>query len=90
MNRLNEKYATADSVTPASIFETLLGFITCYTSRLCIQQKWDEALEKIEELIQEHNQTVFVPHGLHVKNPIEKGFRVVSPNFDFCICLFML
>lgn len=78
MTQLNERYFIADSVTPASVLETVMGFLSCYTSRLCIRSKWDETLEKIEEMIQEHNHTTFVPRGLHVRNPIEKGFRVVS------------
>uniref|UniRef100_A0A914CB62 Ras modification protein ERF4 n=1 Tax=Acrobeloides nanus TaxID=290746 RepID=A0A914CB62_9BILA len=78
INQLNELYLVADSVTPASIVETVVGFLSCYTSRLCFRPKWEEALERIEEMIQEHNQEVFVPRCLHVRNPIEKGFRVIE------------
>lgn len=37
-----------------------------------------QCLKRLENYIVEQNQNVFVPRGLMMTNPTERGFRVVS------------
>ena len=35
-------------------------------------------LDKIGRFISEQNETVYIPHGLLIVDPVERGLRVVS------------
>ena len=37
-------------------------------------------LKKVTKYISEENERVWVPRGLYITNPIERGLRVVSPS----------
>lgn len=76
MRELNENYHEAETVTKSSVFENILGFASCYLTRLCLRSVWDKKLRHVEELLQEANAE-FAPRGVYVLNPIEKGFRTV-------------
>lgn len=37
-----------------------------------------QCLKRLAEYVNEQNQSVFVPRGLMIVNPMERGLRVVS------------
>ena len=39
-----------------------------------------QCLKRLAEYINEQNQSVFVPRGLMITNPMDRGLRVVSFN----------
>lgn len=66
-------------------------FLHCSSSlvriifRLCQRPTFYKRLDEIAEFIDHCNRDLLIPRGLYAKNPIEKGFRVVScsPSFSF-------
>ena len=42
-------------------------------------------LKKIGHYIDDQNQTVYVPRGLMLVDPVERGLRVVSFNMTVCV-----
>jgi hypothetical protein len=77
IRELNAHLYEAESVSKSSVAENLFGFLTCYTSRLCLRSTWDRKLADIADLLQEANAD-FVHQGVFVQHPIEKGFRTVE------------
>lgn len=60
-----------------SVGETLVGFFTCYLVRLCTKTRYEKKLVEIRRFIEDQNQKVFIPVGLCMTDPINRGFRVV-------------
>ena len=46
-----------------------------------------QCLKRLAEYINEQNQSVFVPRGLMITNPMDRGLRVVSFNLHEHITL---
>ncbi|KRX82679.1 Golgin subfamily A member 7, partial [Trichinella sp. T6] len=62
---LNEMFAKAEKLTWKSFFENIIGCFTCYLSHLCMEYQFSK------------NETVFIPHGLFITDPAERGLRMV-------------
>uniref|UniRef100_A0A915DFF8 Ras modification protein ERF4 n=1 Tax=Ditylenchus dipsaci TaxID=166011 RepID=A0A915DFF8_9BILA len=78
IKQLNGIYAEAEECSTASAAESLLGFLTCYLSRLCVKPIWTNKLEEAVDLINETNDLRFIKCGVYVCNPIDKGLRVIE------------
>ncbi|CDW51929.1 Golgin subfamily A [Trichuris trichiura] len=78
ITKLNEIYAKAEKITCESVFENVIGFFSCYLAHLCITFQYDKYLRFVSNYLKEQNEKVFIPHGLFVVDPIERGLRVVS------------
>lgn len=64
-----------------SIIETILGLFTCYISRLFIQTEYQKQLTKLRAYIENQNRKIFLPVGLCISDPMERGLRIVSFQF---------
>ncbi|KRY89847.1 Golgin subfamily A member 7, partial [Trichinella pseudospiralis] len=64
---LNEIFAKAEKLTWKSFFENIIGCFTCYLSHLCMEYQFSK-----------QNETVFIPHGLFITDPIERGLRMIE------------
>ncbi|XP_003377284.1 putative neutral alpha-glucosidase AB [Trichinella spiralis] len=63
---LNEMFAKAEKLTWKSFFENIIGCFTCYLSHLCMEYQFSK------------NETVFIPHGLFITDPAERGLRMIE------------
>uniref|UniRef100_A0A5S6QLE8 Ras modification protein ERF4 n=1 Tax=Trichuris muris TaxID=70415 RepID=A0A5S6QLE8_TRIMR len=78
ITKLNEIYAKAEQITCESVFENVIGFFSCYLAHLCITFQYDKSLKLVSNYLKEQNEKVFIPHGLFVIDPIERGLRVIE------------
>lgn len=78
VTQLNQMYEEAEKVGGASACETLLGCATCYLSHLCITHQYDKKLQRIAKYLREQNESVYLPRGLFITDPIERGLRVLE------------
>lgn len=76
--RLNQFYAEGEKVGARSAAETLFGCFTCYLSHLCTTLQYDRALERIAEFLRQENESVYLPRGLFLTDPIQRGLRVLE------------
>uniref|UniRef100_A0A914ZHJ9 Ras modification protein ERF4 n=1 Tax=Parascaris univalens TaxID=6257 RepID=A0A914ZHJ9_PARUN len=73
---LNSHYNKAEEVCCASVMETLLGCLSCYISRVFTKTQYEKQLLEISTFLSEQNRNVYLPVGLHLTDPIERGLRV--------------
>lgn len=48
-----------------------------------------QCLKRLAEYINEQNQSIFVPRGLMITNPMDRGLRVVSFKVYACTCTYI-
>ncbi|XP_046850027.1 golgin subfamily A member 7-like [Xenia sp. Carnegie-2017] len=78
IERINEIMNDAEKIGCASYFENCLGCLTGYLSLLCVETQYEKALKRLTEYVNQQNDKIFVPKGLMITNPIEKGLRVIE------------
>ncbi|KAA0188016.1 Golgin subfamily A member 7 [Fasciolopsis buskii] len=78
INRLNDLFDEAESITPGVFMENVLGCLTAYLAFLCIQTHYEKVLQQVTLAVKDLNETVFIPCGLLMIDPAERGLRVVS------------
>ncbi|PFX28411.1 golgin subfamily A member 7-like [Stylophora pistillata] len=78
VNHINEIFDEAEEVGPRTYLEGCLGCVTAYLIFMCIQTQYNKCLKRLAEYINEQNQSVFVPRGLMITNPMDRGLRVIE------------
>jgi hypothetical protein len=59
----------------------MVGLCTCYLSRLFFPTRYEKQLDKVRRFIEAQNKKVFLPVGLCMLDPMERGLRIVSLIF---------
>ncbi|KAI6219557.1 Erf4 domain-containing protein [Aphelenchoides fujianensis] len=78
IDTINKLFELAEAVDMGSVGETMVGFLTCYLIRLVMRTRYENKLIEIHKFIEQQNQKVFLPAGLCVTDPVERGFRVLE------------
>uniref|UniRef100_A0A1I7RPJ1 Ras modification protein ERF4 n=1 Tax=Bursaphelenchus xylophilus TaxID=6326 RepID=A0A1I7RPJ1_BURXY len=78
IDNINSMFKKAESVNMGAIGETLVSFFTCYLVRLCTTTRYEKQLQMIRKFINEQNKNIFLPAGLCITDPIERGLRVLE------------
>lgn len=78
VNHINGIFDEAERVGARTYLEGCLGCITAYLIFMCIQTQYNKCLKRLAEYVNEQNQCVFVPRGLMIVNPMERGLRVIE------------
>ncbi|CAI2737877.1 unnamed protein product, partial [Dicrocoelium dendriticum] len=78
IGQLNKLFHEAESISPAVCLENVLGCLTAYLSFLCIRTHYEKILKKVTLTVEELNEKLFLPSGLLMIDPSERGLRVVS------------
>lgn len=55
-----------------------MGCVTAYLIFMCIQTQYNKCLKRLADYINEQNQSVFIPRGLMITNPMDRGLRVIE------------
>uniref|UniRef100_T1JHD1 Ras modification protein ERF4 n=1 Tax=Strigamia maritima TaxID=126957 RepID=T1JHD1_STRMM len=75
---LNSYYCEAEKISGTTYFEGLLACFTAYLVYICMETHYEKCLKRVTRFIQEQNESIWIPRGLLVVDPIERGLRVVS------------
>lgn len=78
VNHINGIFDEAERVGPRTYLEGCMGCVTAYLIFLCIHTKYNKCLKRLAEYINEQNQNVFIPRGLMITNPMDRGLRVIE------------
>ncbi|VDN55732.1 unnamed protein product [Dracunculus medinensis] len=76
---INTYYSRAEEVCCASVLETFVGCFSCYLSRLFMSvgfTQYENQLKEISRFLSEENLKIYLPAGVYLTDPIERGFRV--------------
>ncbi|VDN97002.1 unnamed protein product [Rodentolepis nana] len=75
---LNALFATAEALTPGVICENMAGCLTAYLLFLCMPTHYERILDKVAYRVIQLNEEVFMPQGLLMIDPAERGLRVIE------------
>ncbi|CAH8483458.1 unnamed protein product [Dicrocoelium dendriticum] len=78
IGQLNKLFHEAESISPAVCLENVLGCLTAYLSFLCIRTHYEKILKKVTLTVEELNEKLFLPSGLLMIDPSERGLRVIE------------
>ncbi|XP_067657264.1 golgin subfamily A member 7-like isoform X1 [Haliotis asinina] len=78
INSLNTMYAEAESLGGRTYCESCFACLTAYLAYLCIDTYYEKCLKKIKRYIETQNESVYVPRGLMLVDPVERGLRVLE------------
>ncbi|KAK6174503.1 hypothetical protein SNE40_017767 [Patella caerulea] len=78
LNTLNGLYAEAESLSSRTYCESCFACLTAYLAYLCMDTYYEKCLKKVNRYIEEQNKTVYVPRGVMLVDPVERGLRVLE------------
>ena len=78
INRINEIYQNAERLTARTVLENCLSCMTAYLLLICMPTQYEKNVQKASEFIINENDRLFIPRGLLMVDPIERGLRCVS------------
>ncbi|XP_025096505.1 golgin subfamily A member 7-like isoform X1 [Pomacea canaliculata] len=78
INTINEIYGEAEALSGRTYCESCFACLTAYMAYLCMDTYYEKCLKRIARYVDEQNKTVYVPHGLMMVDPVERGLRVLE------------
>ncbi|KAL5022765.1 hypothetical protein ScPMuIL_001920 [Solemya velum] len=75
---LNSMYCEAETLSGKTYCESCFACLTAYLSYICFSTHYEKTLKKIKRYVEDQNQTVYVPRGLMVIDPVERGLRTLE------------
>ncbi|XP_033756085.1 golgin subfamily A member 7-like [Pecten maximus] len=78
VTQLNSMFLEAESLGSRNYCESCLACLTAYMSYICFDTHYEKMLKKIKKFVEEQNQTIYLPRGLLLVDPVERGLRVLE------------
>lgn len=78
INTLNTIYVEAEKVSSQTYCEGCMACLTAYLVYMCIETHYEKCLKRIGAFIEDQNETIWLPKGLYITDPIERGLRVIE------------
>ncbi|KAI0232921.1 Golgin subfamily A member 7 [Lamellibrachia satsuma] len=78
ITELNKMFTEAETLNLSTHCENCCACLTAYLIYLCIDTHYEKMLKKIGRYIQQENDSVYVPRGLVLVDPSERGLRVIE------------
>ncbi|XP_004346693.2 hypothetical protein CAOG_05008 [Capsaspora owczarzaki ATCC 30864] len=78
IDHINKLFEHSEDVDAKS---ALFSFVSCLCGFLCfpmLESRYDRTLKALDKYIQDQNQQVYHPLGLHIIPPIRSGLRVLQ------------
>ncbi|XP_013414437.1 golgin subfamily A member 7 isoform X2 [Lingula anatina] len=78
VNHINEIYSEAESLGSRTYCESCFACLSAYFLYLCIEPHYTKCIKKAARYIEEQNKNVYLPKGLMIVDPAERGLRVLE------------
>jgi len=78
ISKLNSYYVEAEKATSRAYCESCLACITAYIAYVCMETHYEKCLKRIKAFIDQQNKDIYIPKGLLITDPIERGLRVIE------------
>lgn len=78
INTLNNIYAEAEKISGRTYCEGCMACLTAYLVYLCIETHYERCLKRISAFVDEQNETIWLPRGLFLTDPVDRGLRVIE------------
>ncbi|XP_039300283.1 golgin subfamily A member 7B isoform X2 [Nilaparvata lugens] len=78
VTQLNANFAEAEKGSCSTYCEGCLACITAYLMYICSETHYEKCLRKVAKFVAEQNERVYMPRGLLLTNPVDRGLRVIE------------
>ncbi|KAF4533164.1 hypothetical protein B566_EDAN001706 [Ephemera danica] len=78
ISQMNAMYAEAEKAGCSTYCEGCMACLTAYLIYICTETHYEKCLKKVAKFVVEQNERVYVPRGLLVTDPSERGLRVIE------------
>ncbi|XP_071441811.1 golgin subfamily A member 7 [Hetaerina americana] len=78
INTMNSIYAEAEKAGCSTYCEGCMACLTAYLIYICTETHYEKCLRKVAKYVVEQNERVYVPRGLLITDPSERGLRVIE------------
>lgn len=78
VSTLNNFYRQAEKMNSSSFCEGCLACISAYLLYLCMETHYEKYVKQAASFIDHQNETIYVPRGLYITDPLERGLRVIE------------
>ncbi|XP_070539887.1 golgin subfamily A member 7-like [Ptychodera flava] len=78
INEINEIFSEAEAVGSRAYCEGCLACLTAYTIFICMDTHYQKCLKRIALFAQDQNENIYLPRGLMITDPMERGLRVIE------------
>jgi hypothetical protein len=80
IGRINQIYADAERLSARTFMENCLACMTAYLLLICMPTQYEKHVKKASEYITNENDRLFIPRGLLMVDPMERGLRCVRKH----------
>ncbi|XP_077992588.1 golgin subfamily A member 7-like [Glandiceps talaboti] len=78
VNEVNTLFSKAEELGSRAYCEGCLACLTAYTVFLCMDTHYQKCLKELAQFISEQNEHQYLPKGLMITDPMERGLRVIE------------
>lgn len=78
IERINAIYADAERLSLPTYLENCLACLTAYLVLICMPTSYEKNVRKASEYIVNQNDRLFIPKGLLMIDPMERGLRCIE------------
>jgi len=78
INTINKLFNEAERTDTTSLFQGCGACITGYLIYMCMDTPYEKCMKTLAQYVHEQNENVYIPKGLVLTNPMERGLRVIE------------
>jgi len=78
ITQINSLFEEAETFNCGTFCESCLGFLTANLIYFCKDTKYEKCLKRLSKFISEQNSRVYLPRGLQITDPVERGLRCID------------
>lgn len=75
---INKIFNEAERTDAAALLHGCGACLTGYLVYMCMDTPYEKCMKTLAQYIHEQNENVFIPKGLFITNPMERGLRVIE------------
>ena len=75
---INSLFKEAEDISCTTFCESCCSCLTFYLLYLCIDTHYEKCLQRVATFVNDQNEKVYIPRGLHLTDPAENGLRVIE------------
>ncbi|BFZ01539.1 hypothetical protein BsWGS_04578 [Bradybaena similaris] len=78
INKINDMFAEAESLGSRTYCESCFACLSAYIALTCMDTLYEKTLKKVRHYLEEQNQNIFMPRGVMLIDPAERGLRILE------------
>lgn len=82
INEINRLFNEAESLSILNVSESIVACLSAFLIYTCIDTHYNRCLKKVKRHIEQQNDTVWRSKGIEIKDPMERGLRVIEININ--------